>query len=255
VDQETCRKLAPNVGGIGGMLSPNTAIFDTFLYTVALAENALKNGVEFFLNHEVTAIDRGEDGFTVTAGGEQFKARMVINSAGLYSDKVAALAGVEGYHIYPCRGEYLILDTTTAEQYLSLPIYPAPRAGIGGLGVHLPPSLHGNILIGPNAEYIDECDDYETLQSTLDQLFKEAQALLPVLQRKDIVASYRHPLQTGLPPRGRFPRFCHQGRARLPRSHRPDWHRVSRHDRLGPHRPYGGGHGMREALSRPQSQF
>ena len=190
VDRETCRKLAPNVGGIGGMLSPNTAIFDTFLYTVALAENALKNGVQFFLNHEVTAIERGEDGFTVTAGGEQFKASMVINSAGLYSDKVAAMAGVEGYHIYPCRGEYLILDTTTAEQYLSLPIYPAPRAGIGGLGVHLTPSLHGNILIGPNAEYIDECDDYETLQSTLDQLFKEAQDLLPVLQRKDIVASY-----------------------------------------------------------------
>lgn len=189
VDEKECNELVPHVGGIGGMLSPNTAIFDPFLYTLALAENALQNGVSFFLNTEVTAIHREGEGFVVSSGERTFTARMVINSAGLYSDKVAALAGVEGYHIYPCRGEYLILDKI-AQEYLPLPVYPAPCAGIGGLGVHITPTIHGNIIIGPNAEYIDEKDNCSTLQDTLDQLFKEAQQLMPALQRKDIIGAY-----------------------------------------------------------------
>ncbi|MBP3313787.1 MAG: NAD(P)/FAD-dependent oxidoreductase [Oscillospiraceae bacterium] len=189
VGEEECHKLVPQVGGIGGMLSPNTAIFDPFLYTLALAENAHKNGVSFFFNTEVTAISREKDGFTILAGNRAFSASMVINAAGMYSDRVSALAGVEGYHIYPCRGEYLILDQI-AKEYLPLPVYPAPHAGIGGLGVHITPTIHGNIIIGPNAEYIDEREDYATLQSTLDQLFAEAQLLMPALKRKDIIGAY-----------------------------------------------------------------
>jgi len=189
VGAEELHKLVPNVGGVGGMLSPNTAIFDPFLYTVALAENALQNGASFFLNTEVTTIRREGEGFVVSSGDREFSARMVINAAGMYSDKIAALAGVDGYHIYPCRGEYLILDKI-AQEYLPLPVYPAPHAGIGGLGVHITPTIHGNIIIGPNAEYIDEQEDCSTLKSTLDQLFHEAQLLMPALQRKDIIGAY-----------------------------------------------------------------
>ena len=195
VDQEEVQRLAPNVGGIGGMYSPNTAIFDPFLYTIALAENAAANGAEFFLNHEVTAI-RKEDGlFVVTTPKGEFRTRVLINSAGLYSDKISAMAGVDEYRIYPCRGEYLILDKIAGE-YLDIPVYPAPAPGIGGLGVHLTPTIHGNIIVGPNAEYINEREDYATVQETLDQLFTEAQQLLPLLQRKDIIGSY-----TGIRPK------------------------------------------------------
>jgi len=189
VDQAAVQRMAPNVGGVGGFYSPNTAIFDPFQYTVALAENAIFNGAEFFLNHEVTAVDRGEGVFVITAGQEQFKSRILINCAGLFSDKVSAMAGVDDYRIYPCRGEYLILDKI-AKEYLDIPVYPAPAAGIGGLGVHLTPTIHGNIIVGPNAEYIDGHEDYSTVQETLDQLFKEAQMLLPVLERKDIIGAY-----------------------------------------------------------------
>lgn len=189
VDKATVQEMAPNVGGVGGFVSPNTAIFDPFLYTIALAENAITNGAKFFLEHEVTAI-RKEDGiFVVTTPKGEFKTRILINSAGLYSDKVSAMAGVDEYRIYPCRGEYLILDKI-AKDYLDIPVYPAPAAGIGGLGVHLTPTIHGNIIIGPSNEYIDEQEDYSSTQAVLDKLFKEAQMLLPPLQRKDIIGSY-----------------------------------------------------------------
>ena len=189
IGKEELSAMAPNVGGIGAMISPNTAIFDPFRYTVALAENAVKNGVRVCLNTEVTAISKEGDLFGVETSKGTYRAAVLINAAGLSSARISAMAGVEGYHIYPCRGEYLILDKIAGEQ-LALPVYPAPAAGIGGLGVHLTPTVHGNIIVGPSNEYIDDDSDYATTRAVLDKLFREAQQLLPTLQRKDIIGSY-----------------------------------------------------------------
>lgn len=189
LSQDQLRAKLPQVGGIGAMASPETGIFDPFLYTVALAENAAANGVSFFLNHPVTAISPLDQGFAVTAGGKAFRTRFLINAAGLFSGQMAALAGVEGYRIYPCRGEYFILDQI-ADGLLPMPIYPAPKAGIGGLGVHLTPTVHGNILIGPSAEYIDAPEDTSSTKPVMDELFRQAQQLLPALERRQIIGAY-----------------------------------------------------------------
>ena len=189
LDRAQLQAKLPQVGGIGGFFSPETGICDPFLYTVALAENAAANGVAFFLNHPVTAIAPAAGGYQVTAGDTVLSAQVVVNAAGLYSAQVAALAGVQGYHIYPCRGEYFILDQI-AEGLLPLPVYPAPRAGEGGLGIHLTPTVHGNILLGPSAEYIDSLEDTASTQPVLDRLFQEAQQLLPSLNRRQIIGAY-----------------------------------------------------------------
>ncbi|MBR5533318.1 MAG: NAD(P)/FAD-dependent oxidoreductase [Ruminiclostridium sp.] len=185
--QEELRAKLPQVGGIGALESPETAVFDPFQYTVALAENALQNGVQFFLNTKVTAIQRTSEGFRVTAGERVFTARRLVNCAGLHSAEVSALAGLDRYAIYPCRGEYFILDKTDV---LPMPIYPAPKAGIGGLGVHLTPTIHGNLIIGPSAEYIEDPADTASTQAVMDQLWTEAQQLLPGLQGRQIIGSY-----------------------------------------------------------------
>jgi glycerol-3-phosphate dehydrogenase len=111
----------------------------------------------------------------------------VVNCAGLHSAEVAALAGLDRYHIYPCRGEYFILDKTDV---LPMPIYPAPKAGIGGLGVHLTPTIHGNLIIGPSAEYIEDPADTASTQEVMDKLWEEAQQLLPGLKGRQIIGSY-----------------------------------------------------------------
>lgn len=189
IDGEEVRKLEPYVGGIGAMISPNTAITNPFIYTVALAENAAVNGVKFYFETEVKGISKKEGFFRVRAGDTYFYSRYIINSAGLYSDKVSSMAGEKGYKIYPCRGEYFILDKRTS-QYLKMPVYPVPRPGIGGLGVHLTPTVEGNILIGPSAEYIKTKNDYGSTKKVMDQLFKEAKELLPPLGMKHIIRSY-----------------------------------------------------------------
>ncbi|MCF0123098.1 MAG: NAD(P)/FAD-dependent oxidoreductase [Ruminiclostridium sp.] len=189
LDQAQLKSMLPQVGGIGAMESPETGVFDPFQYTVALAENALQNGVQFFLGHGVTDIQALSDGFRVTAGRDVFHAGRLINCAGLFSHRISAMAGVEGYAIYPCRGEYFILDKIAAD-LLPMPIYPAPKAGIGGLGVHLTPTVHGNIIIGPSAEYIEAPEDTSSTRPIMDKLFREAQQLLPSLNRNHIIGAY-----------------------------------------------------------------
>ncbi|MBO5317991.1 MAG: NAD(P)/FAD-dependent oxidoreductase [Oscillospiraceae bacterium] len=189
VDHAAVQKLAPNVGGFGGLYSPNTAIFDPFLYTVALAENAVYNGARFFLNNRVVAVKKDGDLFAVTTSQGVFKTRVLVNAAGMFSDKISAMVGVDEYHIYPCRGEYLILDKI-ANDYLTIPVYPAPTKGNSGLGIHLTPTIHGNLLVGPNAEHINDHLDYGTVSKTQDELFAAAQKLLPALQRKDVIGAF-----------------------------------------------------------------
>ncbi len=189
LDQDEIRAIVPGIGGIGGMLSPNTAIFDPFEFCIAHAENAMDNGVEFSFNSEVTAMRKEQDGFAVTTRKGVFKARYIVNSAGLYCDKVSAMLGVDDYHIYPCRGQYFILDKV-ADKLCDIPAYPVPKPGIGGLGVHLTPTIDGNIIIGPSAEYQDEPDDYATTAEVMDKLFNEAKALLPAMERRYIIGNY-----------------------------------------------------------------
>ncbi|MDR1961835.1 MAG: NAD(P)/FAD-dependent oxidoreductase [Gracilibacteraceae bacterium] len=186
---EQARERLPSLSCHGALWSGTTAITNPLLYTIALAENAQANGVEFFLDFPVDGITRMEDGFIVRAGRRRLRADWLVNAAGLYSDLVAAWAGDDGHRIYPCRGEYLILDKQAAE-LLGTPVYPVPRPGIGGLGVHLTPTVDGNILIGPSAEYIDSRSDDGTTAAVMALLWTEAARLLPALAQSRVIASY-----------------------------------------------------------------
>ncbi len=189
LNEDEIRSVAPGIGGVGGMLSPNTAIFDPFEFCIAHAENAMNNGVVFLFNNEVTSIEKTQEYFTVKTNCDEFTGKYIINSAGLYCDKISAMLGIDKYKIFPCRGQYYILDKI-ASDFLDIPAYPVPKPGIGGLGVHLTPTIDGNIIIGPSAEYQDETDDYSTTPEVMDKLFTEAKTLLPAIEKKYIIGNY-----------------------------------------------------------------
>lgn len=189
LSEEELRQALPGVGGIGGMLSPNTAIFNPFLYCVALAENAHENGVEFFFDNEVKAISKEDGIFHITTGKDSYCCKYLINSAGLFADKISAMVGVDDYHVYPCRGEYLILDIDK-KNMLPYAVYPAPQKGIGGLGVHITPTTDGNIIIGPSAEYIDEKENYSSTAEIIAKLKREAEMLFPGILSCKIIGAY-----------------------------------------------------------------
>jgi glycerol-3-phosphate dehydrogenase len=184
------QKLQPGVSGIKALHSPSTGIISPYGLTIALAENAMANGVQFLLGAEVTGIKKDPAGFKVDISpGRPIRTRNVINAAGLYSAKVADMAGVNGYRIYPCRGEYYILDKRL-KGTLSLLVYPVPGHGSSGLGIHLTNTVDGNILIGPSNEYIDEFKDLATTAEVMQKLKKEGFELLPQLSQSDFIRTF-----------------------------------------------------------------
>ena len=99
--------LNPDVRG--ALSCSETGIASPYEAAVALAENAVANGVVLRLNHPVTAMEKEGDRFLVRAGEASFSSTAVINAAGVNSDQTAALLGQDSFKIRPRRGEYLLL--------------------------------------------------------------------------------------------------------------------------------------------------
>ena len=190
IDLNEVKILEPNIEGVAALYSPETAITSPYLLTIALAENALDNGAKFFLNTKVKNISNfNSSGFKIITNRGEFISSYVINSAGLYADKIARMAGTKKYYLHPCRGEYHILDKNVSWLINHL-IYPVPQTGAGGLGVHLTPTIDGNIMIGPSNEYIKRKDNFSTTSQIMKMLSAEAREFLPLISPRYIIRSY-----------------------------------------------------------------
>ncbi|MEA4823304.1 MAG: NAD(P)/FAD-dependent oxidoreductase [Clostridiaceae bacterium] len=190
VGRDAIRQLAPAVCGQFAMLSESTAILSPFEYTIALAENAFKNGVLFRFGASVETITEDEGTMTVMLeGGERIRTRFVVNAAGHGAARLARMTGLDDIETFPCRGEYYVLDRRVGER-LPLPAYPVPNPKLGGLGIHLTPTVDGNLLIGPSNEYIESSGDMATTASVLDELLRDGRRLLPALDRAEVIRSF-----------------------------------------------------------------
>lgn len=189
VDEAAMAGLAPGVRGRWALYSPWSGIISPYEFTIALAECAARNGALVRLEAPVEAIGCRPDGFLLTTPRGTFTARWVVNAAGLFADEVAALAGIADYRVYPCRGEYLISDKE-AGAVLSMPVYPAPPRDDSFLGVHITPTMEGNILLGPSSDAVEDKRDTATTRAVMDRLKSEALALVPELRRFPFIHSY-----------------------------------------------------------------
>jgi glycerol-3-phosphate dehydrogenase len=189
ITNQELKKKEPNIDALSALYSPVAGIFLPYHFTIALAENALNNGVKIYLNTEVLAINQLKSNYKVETNNGDFFAEIIINSAGLYSDQISSMVGFDNYKLYPCRGEYLILDKKCSD-LISTMIYPVPPKVAGVLGVHLTPTLEGNILIGPSAEFVDKRDDTSTTKEKIQQLMKGAKDLLPQIPLNEIIYAF-----------------------------------------------------------------
>ena len=165
IDADRIKELKPNVKADQAILSPSTGIVDAHgLMDHYHREARRKAGSDpVVLDTEVIGIQQSKDGYIVkmNSGGEPFEieAGMVINSAGLYADKIAEMAGIDideaGYRIHWCKGEYFSLTGKPPAQML---VYPPPPKDVASLGIHSVPDLTGRLKFGPNAFYVDEID-------------------------------------------------------------------------------------------------
>jgi glycerol-3-phosphate dehydrogenase len=189
ISGEELKKREPHLDALYALYSPVAGIVPPYLFTIALAENALKNGVKVHVNTQVSAIKQVNSGYKVTTNQGVFHADIVVNSAGLFADKISAMIGIDDYKLYPCRGEYLILDKNCRDLINSM-VYPVPPKIAGVLGVHLTPTLDGNILIGPSEEFINEREDTRTTKEKIRQLIDGAKSLLPSIPLNQVIYGF-----------------------------------------------------------------
>jgi glycerol-3-phosphate dehydrogenase len=183
------KRREPNLDALSALYSPVAGIFPPYLFTIALAENALDNGVKILFNTKVLRINQVKNGYRVTTTQGDFSTNIIVNSAGLYADRISAMIGLDKYKLYPCRGEYLVLDKKCNKLINSM-IYPVPPKVAGVLGVHLTPTIDGNILIGPSAEFIKEREDSRTTKEKIQQLMEGAKSLLPSIPLGEIIYAF-----------------------------------------------------------------
>ena len=195
VDEAAIRRLEPLARGRWALFSPHTGIISPYELTVALAECAWQNGAKIRLETPVEAVATGEGFFRLATPKGTVAARRVVNSAGLFADDVAGLAGIEDFRIFPYRGEYLIADKDCGLR-LGMPVYPVPSKDDPGLGIHITPTLEGNIILGPSAEPVEDKRDAASTREVMTRLKAEAGRLMPELGGVPFIHSY-----TGIRPK------------------------------------------------------
>ena len=151
LDAEQLRAREPNIVGLGGLFLDATGIVDYRQVCETMAEVIRRKGGEICLEKTVTAIAEDTDKVTVNTLDGAWQARHLVVCAGLQSDRLATLAGIDIDHqIIPFRGEYFRLPASKNNIVNHL-IYPIPDPELPFLGVHLTRMIDGSVTVGPNA--------------------------------------------------------------------------------------------------------
>lgn len=198
IDADRVHMLEPNVRADAAVLSPTTGILDAHGLMDHFHREARRKAASdpLVLDTEVTGIEQTKDSYVVSmvSGGEPFQveADVVINSAGLYADRVAAMAGIDideaGYRIHWSKGEYFSLTGKPPSLML---VYPPPPRDAASLGIHSVPDLTGRLRFGPNAFYVDEIN--YSVESEKMPFWRDVVKYFPTVKKEDL-----HPDMSGI---------------------------------------------------------
>ena len=189
VDAQRLHELEPNVSknAVAALWAPTGGIVCPFNMTIALAENANANGVDFRFNTKVTGFTRGEEGWTVHTEQGDFRTRYVVNAAGVYADVLHNMVSARKLHITPRRGDYCLLDRQVGG-FVSHTVFQLP--GKLGKGVLVSPTVHGNIIVGPTAIDIEDRDGTNTTAAGLEELIAKAGISVDNLPIRQTITSF-----------------------------------------------------------------
>jgi L-2-hydroxyglutarate oxidase LhgO len=180
--------LEPEVFASAALLSPSTGIIDSHSLMRALLLGATENGVTVAFRSCVTAAQFDGNRYDLEINGGEYRvaSRVVVNSAGLQSDRVAAMAGIdldrEQYRLKPCKGSYFSVSPSPGLRHL---VYPVPAPQHEGLGVHATIDLGGRVRFGPDVEYVDVID-YRVDEGKRDAFYESILKYLPGLRRESL---------------------------------------------------------------------
>lgn len=195
LEKNQLERIEPNIKAIAAIFLPSTGIIDSHILMTRLESISDQQGVLLAYGHDVIGVETANDGYAITyrlqdGTTDSIESRCLINCAGLYSDKIAEMTGIDidkaEYRLRLCKGEYFSVRNLKSGLISHL-IYPPPLKNLKGLGIHVTKSLDGNIRLGPNAFYVDTIE-YTVDVSHAEVFYNSVKEFLPFLEYSDIEA-------------------------------------------------------------------
>ena len=189
VEQDELRKMEPFITkkATRALFAKDAGIINPFELVVALMENAIDNGVTLHLEEEVTNISKDGSLFSVKTIKDEYKAKVVVNCAGVNSDVINNYVSEKKEVIKPRKGEYYVLDHFDMP-YVSHTLFSVPSSK--GKGVLVSPTTHGNYLIGPSSEFVGSRDDKGTDSLTLKEVLNQAYRLVDEVPMQHLIREF-----------------------------------------------------------------
>ncbi|MFJ7498902.1 L-2-hydroxyglutarate oxidase [Serratia grimesii] len=170
LSQAQLKEREPHVNGIEALLVPDAGIVNYSEVAAKLAEIIQQRGGVIHYGQQVEDISENSDGVSIRTQHTQYQAKWLVNCAGLFSDRIAALAGYQtGMKIVPFRGEYYVLNNEKNHLVNHL-IYPVPNPDFPFLGVHFTRMYNGKRDVGPNAVLAFKREGYRKCDFNLRDL-------------------------------------------------------------------------------------
>lgn len=189
LNREQLKQLEPHISdeAKAALYAPTGGIVCPFHLTMALAENAAENGVEFFLNTKVENLVKTENGYKIETDKGSYETKTVVNAAGVYADVIHNMVSGKKMKIVARKGEYCLMDKE-AGNYVSHTIFQLP--GVYGKGVLVTPTVHGNLLAGPTAEDIEDKEGIDTTAQGMETLLAKGGKSVEHLPTRQIITSF-----------------------------------------------------------------
>lgn len=186
INSDELREIEPFVAdeAIGALYCDRAGIVSPWELAEALIDNAVENGVELFLESEVLGIEKIENGFLVKTDKNDLKGKVIINCAGVNADIVNNMIAPKTFEINPRKGEYFVLDKSQGKR-VNTTIFQCPSKL--GKGILVTPTVHGNLLVGPDAQDVLDRDDLSTETKNLDYIkFKGSHSIKGINFKENI---------------------------------------------------------------------
>lgn len=186
---EEVKKLEPNISPNvkGALLAPSAGIVNPFTLTVHALESAVDNGVSYRLGEEVLSIKKSGELYIVKTSKGEYQTKIVINAAGVYSDKIHKMIEPIDYEVKARKGEYFVLDHFK-DGFVNHVIFPLPSEK--GKGVLVSKTTSGNYIVGPSSEWNEDKNDLSTDKPTLDAVRKAAVEMVPSIPFNQVIRTF-----------------------------------------------------------------
>ncbi|MDZ7671655.1 MAG: NAD(P)/FAD-dependent oxidoreductase [Halanaerobiales bacterium] len=189
INKEKILKIEPHVNKdvTIAFYCKSIGVTSPFGLTIALAENAVDNGVDLMLESEVLDIKKDKNAFIIKTSKKTIKSKYVINAAGIYSDKIASMVNTDNFTITPMRGEYIIFSKDEGHLVKTV-LFQTPQKNTKGIVATT--TVYGNFMIGPNAEEVDKKENVNTTLKEVNYIIKQARKSIPNFNTDQILKTF-----------------------------------------------------------------